>query len=207
MNFDPTRLADDDRPVASDDDVLLRAEFDDAVTNYWLMGGTIALAATCVGALLIPVWFLVGKVLTRRYLASHECVLTPKALKFRKGILTRVEKTIPLDKITDLGFRQGPLMRMFSVESLAIETAGQSGAGALVQMQGIKDARSFRDAVLAQRDNIANSSSSFASHAASPTAAITDQSPVDAPAALSALGEIGETLRRIEKLLADKDAS
>lgn len=200
MNFDPTRIADDDRPIAADEDVILRGEFDEAVTNYWLVGGAVAMALTCFGLALLPIWLIVGKVLTKRYLATHECVLTPKALKFRKGILTRVEKTIPLDKITDLGFRQGPLMRMFGVESLAIETAGQSGAGALVQMQGIKDARNFRDAVLAQRDNIASANEPSAMAVAGPVAA-----PVGGDATLRALGDISETLRRIEQLLDDEN--
>lgn len=200
MNFDPSRIADDDRPVAEDGDVILRAEFDDAVTNYWLVGGSIAFAFTCVGLVLLPIWLIIGKVLTRRYLATHECVLTSKTMKFRKGILTRVEKTIPLDKITDLGFRQGPLMRMFGVESLAIETAGQSGVGALVQLQGIKDARAFRDAVLAQRDGIAASARPTAIASTASSAVVSDSS------AGAALSEMNDTLRRIEKLLADKQA-
>lgn len=85
-----------------------------------------------------------------------ECLLTEKALKVRKGVFVRVEKTIPLDKITDMGMVQGPVMRYFDLHKLTIETAGQSGSGALVSLTGIKDVKSFREAVLDQRDEIAS---------------------------------------------------
>jgi putative membrane protein len=142
------------RSGTPDPRTLLEAEFDPAVTTYWLANGFIILLATVVGIPLIPLWIIFGKLVTTRYLKSHHCELTTRSLKFRKGILTRQEKTVPLDKITDLGFVQGPLMRLFGVEALSIETAGQSGPGALVQLQGIKNARDFRDRVLEQRDRV-----------------------------------------------------
>jgi putative membrane protein len=123
-----------------------------------------------------------------------ECLLTEKALKVKKGILVRTEKTIPLEKITDMGMVQGPLMRYFGLHTLTVETAGQSGEGALVSLTGIEDAKSFREAVLNQRDLLS-----------SPAAAVAPVAPADAPqesvGASPLLAEIRDSLLRIEAKL------
>lgn len=58
-----------------------------------------------------------------------------------RGMFVRMEKTVPLDRITDPGLVQGPLVRPFDIEALSIETAGKSSHGAVVQLAGIKDGR------------------------------------------------------------------
>lgn len=130
------------------------AEFNDAVTTYWMLSGTLVCIFTFVGILFLPIWYFVGKWATRKYLASHKCTLTNRSLKVSKGIFTQIEKTVPLDRITDLGVVQGPIMRWFDIEALSVETAGQSGVGSLIRLTGIKDGRGFRDLVLKQRDKI-----------------------------------------------------
>jgi putative membrane protein len=101
---------------------------------------------------LVPIWLLVGMLVTRRYLDSHSCVLTERSVKIKKGILNRIEKTVPLDKITDVALVQGPIMRAFGLESLSVETAGSTGTGAFLKVLGIVGARDFRDAVLKQKE-------------------------------------------------------
>ncbi len=49
------------------------------------------------------IWLPLGTYFTRRYLSRMECYLTGTDLKVNKGMFVRVEKTIPLEKITDLG--------------------------------------------------------------------------------------------------------
>ena len=137
--------------------VIWNAEFNDSVTTYWLLTGMIVCVASVIGIVLVPFWFIIGKWITRKYLDSHECILTNRTLKVKKGILTKIEKTVPLDRITDMGIVQGPIMRYFEIEALTVETAGQSGVGSLVQLAGIKDGRNFRDAVLNQRDLVVGS--------------------------------------------------
>lgn len=125
-----------------------------------------------------------------------ECLLTDKALKVKKGILVRTEKTIPLEKITDMGMVQGPIMRCFDMHRLTVETAGQSGPGALVSLTGIIDAKQFREAVLNQREAISATSSNSASDALRH-----EQSDA------SLLAEIRDSLRRIESILEKTNAS
>lgn len=137
--------------------VLWDAEFSQKVTVYWLLNGAIVLTVTIFGIVLLPVWFLIGGFITRKYLKTYRCTLTNRSLKVARGWLTRVEKTVPLDRITDLGLVQGPIMRLLDIEALSVETAGQSSQGALVRLAGIKDGRRFRDAVLTQRDVVVGS--------------------------------------------------
>ena len=112
------------------------------------------LFVTIIGIPLLPFWWILGLWITQRFLDRMECTLTRRTLIVRKGWLVRVEKTIPLDKITDLGMIQGPIMRLFGIHALSIETAGSTQPGALVKLYGIVDVERFRDTVLAQRDRM-----------------------------------------------------
>jgi len=184
----------------SNDNIIKDAEFNDAVTTYWLLNGCLICVATIVGIVFLPIWFFVGKWLTRKYLASHKCTLTDKSLKVSKGILTKIEKTVPLDRITDLGIVQGPIMRYFDIEALSVETAGNSSGMSLVQLQGIKDGRAFRDLVLEQRDKVAlTDSSSSGSIAAASTESVASDGQT-----IQLLTEIRDTMRNIENKLDNK---
>ena len=138
----------------ADDEVLLEAKFNPRVCTYWLLSGALLLFVCIVTIPLLPVWFIMGGAITRRYLARMRCQLTARSLKFERGYFIRVEKTVPLDKITDLALVQGPIMRYFDIEAVSVETAGQSGPGALLRLTGIVDGRGFRDAVLTRRDEV-----------------------------------------------------
>jgi putative membrane protein len=170
---------------------LKKAEFDTKVCTYWLLSGALVLTLIIVGIPLLLLWFPIGLVFTKRYLDRMECLLTDKTLKVKKGIFVRSEKTIPLEKITDIGMVQGPIMRYFDLHTLTVETAGQSGEGALVSLTGIKDAKSFREVVLNQREVISAASSVSA-------LAGVRQEPSDASSLLS---DIKDSLLRIEAQL------
>lgn len=188
----PSRQTDSPTGEIPPDNVIWDAEFNDSVTTYWLINGLLLCLITVIGIPLIPIWFLVGKALARKYLATHKCTLTDRSLKFSKGIFTKIEKTVPLDRITDLGLVQGPIMRYFDIEALSVETAGQSGVGSLVQLAGIKHGRKFRDAVLLQRDKVVDSSS----RQATPDV---ENAHRESDALLHLLTEIRDTLQRIER--------
>ena len=177
--------------------IIKKAEFNPNVCTYWLMSGTLTLTITIVGIPLLILWIPLGLLVTRRYLERMECVLTDRTLKVKKGILVRIEKTIPLEKITDMGMIQGPIMRHFGLHRLSVETAGQSGQGALVALTGIKDAEQFRELVLNQRDKMTGSSSRAA-------AAVQNDSTVESGVVLV---EIRDTLLRIESKLDDRGSA
>lgn len=185
----------------SNDTIIKDAEFNDAVTTYWLLNGILLCIVTVFGIPFLPIWIIVGKFFTRKYLASHKCTLTDKSLKVSKGIFTKIEKTVPLDRITDLGIVQGPIMRYFDIEALSVETAGNSSGMSLVQLQGIKDGRAFRDLVLAQRDKVALAGGGQVISNAGPTSA---ESIVSDGQAIQLLTEIRDTMRNIENKLDNK---
>ena len=131
-----------------------------------------------------------------RIVANWSAQLTDRALIVRKGVFTKIEKTIPLEKITDLSSTQGPVMRLFDLKQLGVETAGQSGAAgaSLVTLLGIRGTDDFRTRVLAQRDAITSGA---------PVAPVAEGSSSAAAASTGGneLADIASTLRRIEATL------
>ncbi len=172
-----------------EENTLLEARFSPKLGLYWLTSGAVLLGVTVVGIPLLMLWFPLGLLVTNRYIANMSAELTTKKLIVRKGILTRTENTVPLDKITDMAMIQGPLMRLFGIHKLTIETAGQSGAGALISLTGVEEVAEFRAAVMAQKSALSESQ-------------IRPEAKADlATQTLACLQSISETLVRIEARL------
>jgi putative membrane protein len=174
-------------------DVLAEATFDrDSLVKYHWVG----LLPVCVFIVTIPIVIIVAIVYAMfldRMIASWSATLTRRSLIVRKGIFIKVERTIPLEKITDLSSSQGPIMRHFGLKRLGVETAGQSGGtegGALVSLIGIDDPDGFRQKVLDQRDRVTdNERPGMASSSAATTTAAPESN------------EVAATLHRIEAVL------
>lgn len=186
--------------TGSGEKILWDAEFNPKTAMYWLANGALLCVVTIVLIPVLPFWLILGGIVTRRYLNTYKCTLTNRNLKVSRGIFVKQEKTVPLDRITDLGLVQGPIMRALDIEALSVETAGQSSAGSLIQLTGIKQGRVFRDAVLRQRDLVVGSEEERKSASPMPIAGLGGGESV-API----LTEIGETLKRIERQLAARD--
>ena len=180
-----------------DEAVLRQAAFNPQVRKYWLLTGALILTASIVGIPLLIFWFPIGYALTGRYMERLRCVLTEKNLHVARGVLVRQEKTVPLDKITDLAMSHGPIMRSLGLRGLSVETAGQSGPGSLIKLVGIEGTEEFRAAVLAQRERVGGSGG--ASAAPSPAAAAAGEAAVESGKLLT---EIRDALLRIEGRLA-----
>jgi len=134
---------------------LFEATFEPRIKTYIHATVIITLVVTVLGILLIPIWLIAGTYYLNRYFDNLYCELTTRALHFKKGVLFTTERTIPLDKIQDLTFKEGPLLRYFGLSSLMIETAGNSAANMTdMKLIGIMDAPKFREMVISQRDEI-----------------------------------------------------
>ena len=109
---------------------------------------------TIIGIPVALIWFLgVGRWWAQHYYDKLECQLSDKTLRYRKGILVQVEKTIPLENIQDVTFVEGPILRHFHLSTLKFETAGSSaGQASDMRLTGIVDAHDFRNRILAARD-------------------------------------------------------
>jgi membrane protein YdbS with pleckstrin-like domain len=179
---------------------LFEAKFDPRLKTYTYVGGIIILAITVVGILLLPFWLFFGKMYIDRYFNSLFCELTTRALHFKKGVWFQTERTVPLDKIQDLTFKEGPILRYFGLSYLQVETAGQSvQGGADMSLTGIIDARRFREMVLDQRDDITDRHPSSAESAGVPVSPASSANSELVPL----LQEIHKTLKNIERRISN----
>ncbi|MGS0498626.1 hypothetical protein CWB85_13605 [Pseudoalteromonas sp. S1727] len=135
--------------------ILKSASFDPKIKSYWLVFAVCVSTLGIVTIPLIPVILLLVWIVSGRILAAMSAQLLERKLVVKRGVFFKEEKSIPLEKITDVGLSQGPLMRLFGLYRLSFETAGQSGHGALVSLLGVVDASEFREAILTQKDNLA----------------------------------------------------
>lgn len=105
---------------------LFEATFEPRLKTYINVVVTGTMAITIFGIVLIPLWLILGRYYLNKYFENLYCELTTRALHFKKGVLVTTERTIPLDKIQDLTFKEGPLLKYFGLSILKVETAGQS---------------------------------------------------------------------------------
>jgi putative membrane protein len=128
-----------------------------------------------------------------------KCQLSYKNLKFSRGIIFRVEKTIPLENIQDLAFIGGPILRSFGLTIIKVETAGGGGQhhSNMMSMIGINDSEEFKDMILKQREIIVREK------------AMGFQKPANTESAGSEniLNEIKNELTQIKEILRAQSAS
>jgi len=148
-----------------DKGVVLEARFDTRLPIYQTLASTwwvllLGVLSLGDGALLLAIallvmagsyvyWFLRYKKL--------RCVLTERGLSTQRGLWVRVQQNIPLDQITDITVNEGPILKLFGMLILKVETAGgsvQGGAAGSVNLVAVVDALEFRDTVLKHRDMI-----------------------------------------------------
>ena len=178
-----------------EENILASAEFDSRLPTYFLLQALFTLLVLFFTIPLIPVWAIVGMAVHKKQYESLGCDLTERSLNIRRGFLFKVQKNIPLDKITDLAVNEGPVLRYFGLCSLKIETAGGGQGNSMGQavLPGVVAALEFRDKVLDQRDLV--------------TGGAPAPAPAPAPTAQSddgVLVDIRDTLQRIEKSLTDR---
>ncbi len=172
----------------------LTATFDPKVKIYLVLQVGAILCATFVGVLLVPVWALIGPFWAGAYFPTIRATLTDRALLYEHGIWFRSEMSIPLDKIQDVSLHHGPILDAFGLSTLRIETAGGQPGSAAV-LTGVVRAAAFRTAVLERRDAVAHRGGSETLATAAAGATETE-----------VLGEIRDSLIRIERLLAKERA-
>lgn len=137
------------------------AEFSPKIKTYTYLIVSFYLLISVAGIAFLPVWLLgFGQWFSKRYYKHLRCKLTDRHLNFKKGVLFKVEKTIPLENIQDLTFIENPILNLLELKILKIETAGHSNPqGSDMKLVGIIEAAAFRDLVLRQREVITTKSS------------------------------------------------
>jgi len=140
------------------EDVIIReATFNPKFKTYIFLVVLFYLFISFIGWVIIPIWLLgFGQWLSNKFFHTLKCQLSHKNLKFSKGLILRIEKTVPLENIQDLSFVGGPLLRSMGLTFIKIETAGGGGAhhSNMMSMPGIVDAEEFKNMILHQREVI-----------------------------------------------------
>lgn len=77
--------------------------------------------------------------------------ITGGELIVRSGVLSRMERHIPLTRVQDVRLAQGPLHRLLRVVEVQIETAGGQGAEAKLSVLSHTEAARLREAIFARR--------------------------------------------------------
>lgn len=132
------------------------AHFNPLMRPYLVVTIGLSMALSIIGLPLALIWFCgVGQWWARHYFDLLQCELGDRTLRFRKGILFQVEKTIPLENIQDVTFIEGPLLRHFHLSTLKFETAGHSAGQANdMHLTGIIDAHEFRNRIIEARETL-----------------------------------------------------
>lgn len=134
--------------------VIQMADFNPRIKTYIFVVVGFFLTISVVGIPLLIVWSLgLGQYFSRHFFENLKCKLTDRHLEFKKGVLFKIEKTIPLENIQDLTFIENPFLKYFDLRILKIETAGQSNKeGSDMKLIGIIKSSDFKDKVLYQRE-------------------------------------------------------
>ncbi len=134
--------------------VIQMADFNPRIKTYIFVVVGFFLTISVVGIPLLIVWFLgLGQYVSRHFFENLKCKLTDRHLEFKKGMLFKIEKTIPLENIQDLTFIENPFLNYFDLRILKIETAGQSNKeGSDMKLIGIIKSAEFKEKLLYQRE-------------------------------------------------------
>ncbi len=137
------------------------------------------------------------------YYGTVRYLLTMTEMTWGRGVLWRQTGIVPYNRITNVDIIQGPVMRLFGISNLRIQTAGYSANQlAEIKLQGICDPEPLRGIIM---DFV---------RSGHPVAAVTGAETAPIPASVSAtspegqaadaavlveLREIGAVLKRIEE--------
>lgn len=161
--------------------ILREATFNPKVKTYIFFVGLFFLITSIIGWIVIPFWiFGLGQWISGKFFKTLSCQITNKNLKFSKGLILHIEKTIPVENIQDLSFVGGPILRYFGLTLIKIETAGGGGGPHnqnMMSMLGIEDAESFKTQILLQREKVINQKHGY--HTAAATENTKDSSSLD----------------------------
>jgi membrane protein YdbS with pleckstrin-like domain len=131
----------------------------------WLVLAIVILASgePLVLLVLLPLGAVLALVVALRYVGTRidydmrYYVVTDRSIRIREGAFVIREKTLTHANVQNLNVVQGPLMRMFGIKSLAVDTAGGGGQAAegkrtvnqhRFEIAGVENAAEVRDLVL-----------------------------------------------------------
>lgn len=166
-------------------------------------GGRTSLAMMGGMAGIFLVLALTGGLWAYLYYDTVRYLLTPTEMTWGRGILWKQTGIVPYNRITNVDIIQGPLMRLFGVSNLRIQTAGYSANQlAEIKLQGIRDPEPLRAVIM----DFVRSGYPVAAVTGAEVAAVSPSDRPDSPAGvaedaaiLQEIREIGAVLKRIDE--------
>nr|WP_321351854.1 PH domain-containing protein [uncultured Methanoregula sp.] len=80
------------------------------------------------------------------YYKSMWYELREDEMSWKRGVWFRTTGIVPYNRITNLDIRQGPLMRLLGIHTIAIQTAGYSGqTTSEIKIEGVEKAEELRE--------------------------------------------------------------
>lgn len=110
-----------------------------AMTGYNALAVGLFLGILVLIAAFILIW-------VRLYYKSIVYHLNDTEMTWKRGVWFRKTGIVPYNRITNVDISQGPVMRIFKISNLQIQTAGNSGgkAGSEISIIGVEDAEPLR---------------------------------------------------------------
>ncbi len=131
-------------------EIITSAEFKSSVIIYTWILTNIVLLTTVIGIFVMLLWIPFGWFVHLKQFQNTSCQLTERGIKIRKGWIFKAQQNIPLDKLTDISIHEGPILNIFGIVRISIETAGATPF-TLVGLNKSTTSQ-FRDIVMKQRD-------------------------------------------------------
>jgi hypothetical protein len=87
---------------------------------------------------------------------NQSCTIDDKRISYKAGWISKVDRSIPLDRVQDINIRKDCCMRMFGVSQIDIQTAGAGGVpgAAEVSLLAPRNAEALRERIMEKRDAV-----------------------------------------------------
>ena len=113
---------------------------------FWLSEEALLFQGSLIVFVLVFIFSLIWVPLYYRSVIYH---LNETEMTWRRGVWFRGTGIVPYNRITNVDIVQGPLMRIFKISSLKVQTAGYSGQKtAEIRIEGIEDPEPLRAMIM-----------------------------------------------------------
>lgn len=116
----------------------------------WMFVDSIFTILIVIGLAVLGVCVVFACIWAPLYYKSVVYHLNDTEMTWKRGVFFRKTGIVPYNRITNVDIVQGPIMRLFGISHLKIETAGggASKSSAEIQLEGISDPEPLRQLIM-----------------------------------------------------------
>ena len=114
-----------------------------------LLSGELPGIIILCGMIILLVALIIGLIWVSLYYESVIYHLNKTEMTWKRGVWFKKTGIVPYNRITNVDIVQGPIMRLFHISHLKIQTAGYSGdISSEISLQGIEDPEPLRALIM-----------------------------------------------------------